>query len=70
MALFINSIGSGKMMVEFFSAEIWVSVWRYLSCRADLDSEMISEASFRALEAFCSPSAAMTCEENRFKYES
>ena len=31
-----------------------------LSCRAAGDSEMISEASFRARDAFCSPSAAIT----------
>ena len=107
--------GRGNMMVEFFSAEIWVSVWRYLcnqhiqddvammmliqmdewwswpfsselkSCwkrcddavkdvfcddvdgesidlswRAAADSVMMSEASFNALLAFCSPSAAIT----------
>ncbi len=33
---------------------------KYLSCSADDDSAMTSEASFSALEAFCSPSAAMT----------
>ena len=58
--MFISSMGRGKMMVEFFSALIWVRVWRYLSCRAEGLSLMMSEASFRALEAFCSPSAAMT----------
>ena len=33
---------------------------RYLSCNAAGDSEMISEASLRAPEAFFSPSAAIT----------
>lgn len=37
---FIISMGSGNMMVEFFSAEIWVRVCRYLSCRAAGDSEI------------------------------
>ena len=37
--------------------------WRYLSCIADELSEMVSEASFRALAAFCSPSAAITWAE-------
>ena len=32
----------------------------YLSCKAAGDSEMMSLASLRALEAFCSPSAAIT----------
>merc|ERR1719474_1629262 len=54
------SIGIGKTMVEFFSVEIVESVCRYLSCRAAGDSDMISEASFRARDAFCSPSAAIT----------
>ena len=117
--MFVTNLprGRGKMMVEFFSAEIWVSVWRYLcnqhlqddvammmliqmdewkwsswpfsselkSCwklcdnavkdvfcddvdgdsddlswRAAADSVMMSEASFNALLAFCSPSAAIT----------
>ena len=48
------------MIVEFFSAEIDVSVWRYRSWRAEGDSEMMSAASFSAREAFISPSAAMT----------
>ena len=52
--------GSGKMIVEFFSAEMVVRVWRYRSWRAEGDSEMISAASFSAREAFISPSAAMT----------
>ena len=79
-----KSIGSGKMMVEFFSADIEFSVyekgesmrgcvihlrevplltWRYLNCSAEEDSEMISDASLRAREAFCSPSAAITCRK-------
>ncbi len=34
--------------------------WRYLNCSADEDSAITSDASLSALEAFCSPSAAMT----------
>ncbi len=33
---------------------------KYLSCRAEDDSAMTSDASFSARDAFCSPSAAMT----------
>ena len=33
---------------------------RYRSWRADEDSAITSEASFKAREAFCSPSAAIT----------
>ena len=33
----------------------------HLSCRAAGEEEMMSEASFRALLDFCSPSAAITC---------
>ena len=51
------SMGRGKIMVEFFSADMCVKVCKNLSCRAAGDSEMTSEASFRALEAFISPSA-------------
>ena len=78
------SIGTGKMMVEFFSAEIVFRVWRYrswkrkkhvgvkgmcrecyrlgfpLTCSAEGLSDMTSEASLSALDAFCSPSAAIT----------
>lgn len=61
MKLFMKSIGRGKMIVEFFSAEIVFSVCRYRSWMAAGDSEMTSAASFNAREAFCSPSAAMTC---------
>lgn len=57
------SMGSGKTIVEFFSAAIVVRVWRQRSWRAAGDSVMTMEASFRALEAFISPSAAMTQEE-------
>ncbi len=59
------------MMVEFFSAEMELSVCRYLSCRAEEDSAITSEASFRAREAFCSPSAAITYkgEMNEFVTE-
>ena len=93
-----KSIGNGNIIVEFFSADIELSVWnnkycqwyfscfsfilryplkgfnlgstllhnniyltwRYLSCKAEDDSAMTSEASLNALEAFCSPSAAIT----------
>jgi len=53
-------MGRGKIMVEFFSADIEFNVWRYLSWRAEEDSAIMIEASRRALEAFCSPSAAIT----------
>ena len=56
---FINSIGKGKKIVEFFSAEMCVSVCKNLNCKAAGDSEMTSEASFRDLEDFNSPSAAI-----------
>ena len=56
----INSTGTGKMIVEFFSAEIDWRVWRYLNCRAAGESIIIWEASLRARADFCSPSAAMT----------
>lgn len=55
----IISIGRGKTMVEFFSAAMVLRVWRYLSWRAEGESAITREASFRALEAFISPSAAM-----------
>ena len=57
--------GRGKMMVEFFSAEMVVNVCKYRSWRAEGDSEIMSAASFKARDAFISPSAAMTC--NRWK---
>ena len=57
----IMSIGRGNMMVEFFSAEILVSVCRYLSCIEFGDSLITSAASFSFLDAFISPSAAITC---------
>lgn len=53
------SMGRGKMIVEFFSAAMELRLCRYRSWRADGDSAMTREASFRALEAFISPSAAM-----------
>lgn len=59
------SMGRGKTMVEFFSAAIVVSVCRYRSCRAAGDSVITMEASFRALDAFISPSAAITYGEGR-----
>ena len=53
-------MGMGNTMVEFFSVEMVWRVWRYLSWRAAGLPEMMSLASFRALLAFCSPSAAIT----------
>ena len=38
-----------------------LTVCRYLSCNAAEDELMTSAASFNALAAFCSPSAAITC---------
>ena len=55
------SMGMGKMMVEFFSAEMLFRVCRYLNCIADGLQAIISEAAFSAELAFCSPSAAITC---------
>lgn len=60
MKWLMMSMGRGKMMVEFFSAAMVLRVWRYLSWRADGDSEITRDASFRALDAFISPSAAIT----------
>jgi hypothetical protein len=56
----VSSIGSGKMMVEFFSAAMAFNVCRYRSCRACGDSAITSAASFRARDEFISPSAAIT----------
>ena len=47
-------------MVEFFSAEMVCKVCKYRSCNACGDSWMTSAASFKALAAFISPSAAIT----------
>lgn len=55
-----SSIGKGKIIVEFFSAEMLLSVCRYRSCNADGLADMISEASLSAREDFISPSAAIT----------
>ena len=55
-----TSIGTGKMMVEFFSQEMELSVWRYLSCMAAWLPAMVSLAAFRATLALFSPSAAIT----------
>lgn len=52
------------MIVEFFSAEIVLRVWRYRSWRAAGDSLITSAASLKALLAFCSPSAAITWKQN------
>lgn len=56
-----NSIGRGKIIVEFFSADMVLRVCRYRSWSADEDKLMMSEASLSAWAAFCSPSAAITC---------
>ena len=56
----IISIGNGKMIVEFFSLEILLRVCKYLNCNAAGLSLSVSAASFNALDAFISPSAAIT----------
>ncbi len=53
-------LGTGKMIVELFSADICVNVCKYRNCKAIGDSAMTSAASFNCLDAFCSPSAAIT----------
>ena len=50
----------GKTYPEFKAA---VTGDGPLTCRADGLSEMTSDASLSARDAFCSPSAAITCEE-------
>ena len=50
-----NVLASGNYIIKQY-----IFTWRYLSCMADELSEIVSDASFRALAAFCSPSAAMT----------
>ena len=55
-----SSNGTGNTMVEFFSAAIEFSVWRYRSWRAAGESAITSDASRSACEARCSPSAAIT----------
>lgn len=61
----IKSMGSGNIIVEFFSADIVFSVWRYRSCRAAGDWAITSAASFNALADFCSPSAAITYSNSK-----
>ena len=46
--------------MEFFSVAIVVRVCKYLNCKADPDSLMMSEASLRARDAFISPLAVRT----------
>lgn len=60
-------MGSGNMIVEFFSAEMVLRVCKYRSWRAEGDSLMTSAASLSAREAFCSPSAAITCKKHTAK---
>ena len=59
MKAFSSSIGKGKMIVEFFSAEISVSVCRYRSCRVTGFDETISAASASFTDASSSPAAWM-----------
>ena len=56
----VSSIGSGNIIVEFFSAAMAFNVCRYRSCRACGDSDMTSAASLSARDEFISPSAAIT----------
>ena len=46
-----RSMGTGKIVVEFFSAEISTSVWRNLNCNAVGSSAMMSAASLRRAAA-------------------
>ena len=48
-------------MVEFFSAEMVLRVCRYRNCMATGLQAIILDAAFSAPLAFCSPSAAITC---------
>ena len=54
------SIGMGKIVVEFLSAEISTRVWRYRSCKAAGFRLITSAASARRCEASNSPWAWMT----------
>lgn len=67
MKLCSISMGRGKMIVEFFSAAMELRLCRYRSWRADGDSAMTREASFRALDAFISPSAAMIWNQHTIR---
>ena len=60
MKFAISSMGTGNMMVEFFSTAMFCRVCRYLSCMEQDDSVKVSAAFLKAFDAFCSPSAAIT----------
>ena len=53
-------MGKGNIIVEFLSADTVLRVCKYLNCKAAGLSAITSEASFKAFEAFISPSAAIT----------
>ena len=67
ISIWINNINldSGSLDTKYAGYKIWLT-WRYLSCRAEQLSAMTLLAAARDLEAFCSPSAAITWEHSRF----